>query len=776
MMTIKRLFLTLTLAAAMALPALAYEVPTHRVLTDTAVRKTWLFTDHSLMFNLGLLGASEQEFLYYRRTGKVRVGLDIYDVAELVAEGSVDEDDGERAVNHFFDPVNHRALTIAGVPVGRKSWEWAIEDEPIGDGIITSGQERSLRDARDFLERSLMYGQGDPAAAHQERGLAVSRMFLSLGHAMHHMQDMAQPQHVRNDQHFPLGFSSRYEDHTNTIRNRPDIRALMDGAQPNFPGSAFGTARDFWFNDAGTGIAQSTNRGFVSKGTNFTMTADGAATTDYALPAPMGALDFTAGELLGPLPARVQTLCGTVGANCTITMYATELNQRASMYSVFDQDLRATGLTVFYDRAQTRVITNRFFDLSRLNFEEIYGYLIPRAVAYSGGLVNHFFRGRLQVTAPKSGPYAVADHATAQGFRKVRVTVKNTTANERLASGSIYLIAKYHLNPCYKSDLTGEFTRDAAGNPVPPCANFRTPEQHVSVSLPQNIAFEVDEEKQLIFTLLDGIPFNATDLMLHVYYRGWVGAEEKSFALGAVDIAEPTYMAIYNGTDTFELEGAFYYWRHIVENIAVAPFKRIDTDENGVYTVPPDWDVTGGDMSFENYINGLKVSDAPAVPEGRFIRLALLVPQEGFDHTVIGRGRTFQRSGTSHFPAKIFQGNVFVPVHRIRNQFLQNNGTTFHGYLPVASASIETMPPSLMPDANLPVAMQMAPSLVLGVAPADNWANSISVFGAMQANVFAPMLTQSQSDRVVQPVRRTMTGPMISGPAGRNVSLPAKAQ
>jgi len=777
MMTTKRLFLILTLAAAVALPALAYETPTHRLMSDTAVRQTSLFTDHSLMFNLGLLGASEQSFIYYLRTGKVRVGLAYYDVGELVAEGSVDEDDTPKFLNHFFDPVHHRPLVIGGIPTGRQSWEWAIEDEPI-EGLVHN-QDRSLRDARDFLERSLMFNQGDPAEAEVERGLAVSNMFLSLGHAMHHMQDMAQPQHVRNDQHFPVGFASRYEDYTNRNINRSDLRALMTGSQPNFPGSpAFKTARDFWFNDGGTGIAQGTNRDFLSQGTNFTMTANGAATTDYALPVPDGTTDYTAQNLLGPLPTGLQTRCGLLGADCTITMYGTLLNERATTYSVFDQDLRATGLTVFYDRAQTVAITNRMFALNRFNFEDVYPLLLPRAVAYSGGIVNHFFRGRLQVTAPTSGAYAVADHATAQAFHKVRVTVKNTTANERLAGGSIYLVAKYHRNPCYKPDLTGEFTRDGAGNPVPPCTNFRTPEQHVSASLPQDVAFEIDQEKQLTFTILgEGIPFNATDLVLHVYYRGWVGAEEKSFALGAIDIAEPTYMAVYNGTDTFQLEGAFYYWRHIVENIAAAPFKRIDIDENGVYTTPPDWNVTGGDMGFEIIINGMKVADANAVPEGRFTRLALLVDQSGFDESIVGRAPNFTRSGTSHFPAKIFQGNTFVPVRPVRSQFQQNNASTFYAYLPVATAAIETMPPSLMPDAGVAFPMQISPGLALSVAPADNWENSLKAFGAMQADVLAPMFRQSKSDAVVaRPVRRTMTGPMTSGPAGRNVGFPAKAE
>ena len=48
----------------------------------------------------------------------------------------------------------------------------------------------------------------------------------------------------------------------------------------------------------------------------------------------------------------------------------------------------------------------------------------------------------------------------------------------------------------------------------------------------------------------------------------------------------------------------------------------------------------------------------------------------------------------------------------------------------------------------------------------------------MQADVLAPMLKQSKSDATAgaRPVRRTMTGPMTSGPAGRSIGLPAKVE
>ncbi|HYO79249.1 MAG TPA: hypothetical protein VE010_22485 [Thermoanaerobaculia bacterium] len=756
MTTMKRFFLTITLAATMALPAFAYEVDTHRQMTLVATPKTVLFTDPWLMFHLGLLPASQQEFAYYLRTGIVRTGTGIYRVHELLAEGSVDEDDTPRFMSHFYDPVNDVPLSRAGIHVGHRSWEWAVEETPIG-GIFSADQDHSLRDARDFLTRSLTYRDGTPAEAEQERGIAISQMLISLGHVMHHMQDMAQPQHVRNDQHFPYGWGSRYEYYTN--QRRGGLVPLMQLGSP-VGGTDYKRARDFWFNDAQSGIAQRTNRDFLSHGTNFMMTRNGATAGDYAHPQPQGSTDYTpeqAWALTGDtVPGGSETLCGRPAVNCTMTMYATPMTTRASTYSVFNQDLDATGVQVTYDRATgQRLVVNRLFALNRFNFEAVYGELMPRAVSYSAGIVNHFLRGRLEVTPPTVGAYSVVDHSTGEGFRKIRTTVKNVTPGEALPGGTIRLIARYRRNLCYQPDLSGEFQLNAAGQSAPPCPNYLSPNSYVAVSLEQNANFADGESKQLTFTMVDAIPLDATDLILQVYYTGTVGVEADSFAIGAVDVSEPTYMTAMNGTDTFLLNGVFYYWRDIVENIGSAPYSAIDINRNGRYDPPNDVNVTGGNMSFEIYINGMKVADAPAVPEGRFTRLAMLVDMPtGFEHRIIARGSQFARSDTYRFPGKYLQGNVGTAVGLLRNHTLQLNSTTLNAYHPTPNGSVATMPKSLMPDATLPVPLQLTPGVLLSTtAPVSTeWTSSMSVFSAIRSKSLSSMLPDRGPELQPQPL------------------------
>ena len=61
---------------------------------------------------------------------------------------------------------------------------------------------------------------------------------------------------------------------------------------------------------------------------------------------------------------------------------ASGVNARASTLSIFDQDLAPKG--------------KRLFALNRFNFNAAYPHLIPKAVGYSAGLIDYFFRGRLE--------------------------------------------------------------------------------------------------------------------------------------------------------------------------------------------------------------------------------------------------------------------------------------------------------------------------------------------------------------------------------------------
>jgi hypothetical protein len=763
MKNFQRFLLTITLAAAMALPAYAYDADvTHRQMTSVATKKSVLYTDPSILFGLGFLAPDKQLFSYYQQWDGHRTGLKNYSLADFLAEGAEEEDyfpDQSRPLNHFFDPAYNRGLTVAGILLGYRSWEFMTEPNDI------PGQDNSLKDARSYLTYALMYNDGDPAATQNQRVYAMTWVLRTLGHAMHHIQDMAQPQHVRNDQHLDkkiIGNPSRYEKYT--AAQGDALLPLMEQATPIYTPD-LKTESDFWFNSANSGIAQTVNQQFLSQGTNFQLSGTNAVTGAYAQPVPEGSTDYTVDQLFGPagltLSPKLQEACGKPALNCTITMYATALNERASTLSIFDQDLRATGVHAVFDLGSLgfKPVAYRFFDLNRFNFDDVYSWLMPRAVSYSAGLVNHFFRGKLQVSAPANGPYAVVDQSTGQGFRKVYTTVKNLTPGEALSSGSIRLIAKYHLNNCYKPDLSGEFHLEA-GQVVTPCPNYRSAEEHISVSLDQAASFAADESKQLTFTMIDPIPLNATDLMFQVYYTGQVGAEASSFALGAVDVSEPTFMAAMNGTDTFALSGAFYYWPEIVKNIGMAPYSAIDLNRNGIYDPPQDVNVTGGDVSYEIYINNLKVADAPAVPQGRFTRLAMIVDLTGFDHTIIARGSLFTRTNSFHFPAKTlywdFDRNqmMFQLVSPLRNDTLQSSATTLYAYYPAPLPDVSTMPKSLQADSTLPVPVQLTSAVILGGAPSRVSATSV------QEPAAAP-----QQDGVQRTVTPTMPPAPMSVPA-----------
>jgi hypothetical protein len=367
--------------------------------------------------------------------------------------------------------------------------------------------------------------------------------------------------------------------------------------------------------------------------------------------------------------------------------------------------------------APTTFQIDRLFDLNRFNFDDAHKYLIGQAVGYSTGLINHFFRGKLDVTAPASGPYAVTDQSTGTGFSKVRVTVKNATPGEALPAGTIQAIAKFNRNNCYKPDLSGEFTVDDTGKLLPPCPNYRSVESHARLStMPEATTFGVGESKEMTFTFSDPIPLDATDLIIQVYYRGTVGSESNTFALGAVDVSEPTFISVMNATDVFELSGtAFYYYKDIIANITLAPYSIVDLNKDGKYTVPPDVDVRGGDVKYEIKVNGTSVGTVPALGEGRFARIAALVSPLGFQLTLISFGNGFNSIDSYRMPAKTAQYdpdlNAYIvsSVALLRNHTLQYDSVTYWHYYPNTGTPLKSMPISKAIDAITPVPVQMTP-------------------------------------------------------------------
>lgn len=214
--------------------------------------------------------------------------------------------------------------------------------------------------------------------------------------------------------------------------------------------------------------------------------------------------------------------------------------------------------------------------------------MVPRAVGYSAGLINYFFRGRLEVTPIDQNVFAVLNQGTPHtmqnewprkvsaptqtfGFDTVRLKVRNiseaivesgtgqSVSQSTGGAGSrLVAIARYRLNGCYKPDLSGERQRPFSGAAVEPACGFlqrkRSARSFVSVSAPLTVTLgELDSaavEKVFDFSA-DPIPVNATDLFIQVAYRGKLGDEADGIALGIYDSSEPTFVSFWNNTDYF---------------------------------------------------------------------------------------------------------------------------------------------------------------------------------------------------------------------------------
>jgi len=377
--------------------AFAYELETHADLSQAALLSSVLSQPSSAV--LTDLGLEESVNIDRQFPGSSGVESSI---TQLFRTGARFEDSFPRPRHHFYDPFNNRPLTILGIEVGRTSPDWALEDGGQISGILGIGaQDFSFVDARGYLFKALTL----PSEADRKKNFGLT--FQTLGQVIHHLQDMAQPQHVRNDAHLdnlslfgleninPFANPSLYELWTDG--NRGSLTSLFTGYAPTYSPSdrnTFNVPRNLWHTPGGKGIADFTNRNFVSAGTNFDKPGL------FASPV----LDE------GNKTERdIQQLCADANPPCrnanltgTITFYGNPVDDRYSGGPPVNNPF-ASSLSIF-DRDLTKAGQSRIFTLNRFNFSAAHSFLIPRAVGYSAGLINYFFRGKIDFVPDPANP------------------------------------------------------------------------------------------------------------------------------------------------------------------------------------------------------------------------------------------------------------------------------------------------------------------------------------------------------------------------------------
>lgn len=244
-------------------PAFGYVQRVHRVITEEAFRRLQIDFRQKLGIDEDLDLSGEKPQL-------------------LMSDGADDEDNMARSINHFFDPIHDAPLSVwyepacLPVPTSVTAPVWALSGTALWPSPTGTDNRYNLGAARNHYFNAVV------STNKRFREFNAARLFYDLGHIVHLVQDMAQPEHVRNDQHLP---------HTNffLFDNGLDASLYEEWGQANIGGD--GSLIDFggyptvalpnyasYFHTSdlglngqprGRGLADYANRNFVTQDTNY---------------------------------------------------------------------------------------------------------------------------------------------------------------------------------------------------------------------------------------------------------------------------------------------------------------------------------------------------------------------------------------------------------------------------------------------------------------------------------------------------------------------------
>ena len=521
-----------------------------------------------------------------------------------------------RVLNHFYDPFLDRGLFFLAATAGSPAPDWALLGIDVNNN---HANQFAIGDAREAMWRALSlreYRPNEPGLIYDVPFAPTSNIqsrealrtaywattFRALGDVLHLLQDMAQPQHTRNDPHSGRGcygtvclggHASYYENYVDaratgagsfrlrerlfeTYQPTPDIAeqvAINPLSYDGYPTVRFSQFQDFFSTAThgaslgGLGLANYSNQGFYSVGTNI-------LETSYPRPSVSGeslqrlvVLEGTVKNALGEfIPKGTLTLLVGPVLDALHPDFSDGAAVKLSSLGAFDQFLLP-------GRGQ--------YSLNHYNYDDQARLLIPRAVAYSAGLLDYFFRGKMEISLPDEGVYSILDHSTFappapqtnslldfKGFSKIKLRLKNTTADitppqgppikQEMSSGTLVAVMKFRRNLCYVDTLDNEITS------VEETQACRNPVEEIVVSDPlinQSVPFgdaSHPNGPELTFTFQRELPINAWDVILQIVYRGRLGSEDDAVAVMSKDISEPTFTTIYNDTDFVSLGGTCY--------------------------------------------------------------------------------------------------------------------------------------------------------------------------------------------------------------------------
>lgn len=497
-------------------PALGYNKNIHNTATGESINSS-SFIDY-LTNKLGLTSRTEfSDGLFERKTAMA-----------WIKSGGTREDDFPRFLTHFYDPTTGNGLYFLIQQTSSKDWAKNISGNQWNWVLALDNFYTALTSTNAYI---------------RETRLAAT--FRGMGQIMHLVEDLTAPAHVRNDPHIPVSRDKDFYEAFTDKNFNPAKGIISYTGYPVVDLSTFSNFDSFWKN-GGKGLAEFTNQNFLSRNTNLD-------DNKYSLPVAIG--EWIAQET--PVPGKPSVDVKYIQGYVT-DPYRPEKSapiNRLAAVSYFDFEMKKLnpGKSVY--------------TLNDAVHREYANFLVPRAVGYTAGMLNYFFRGSIELSLPAQGVYGLAAPGSS-GYREIRVKARNSTANEAMTGGTVLLVVKYKLA---QSDPFLSVPVDAG-----PEQYIVAPEKTGIASLASSTATE------LAFDIsATPLPLWAVDVYFQVVYRGQLGSEADAVAVGFKDISEPTPIDIVNNMDVVCVND------NLLAAGSPAAVTAVDTNDNGY----ADWDV-----------------------------------------------------------------------------------------------------------------------------------------------------------------------------------------
>jgi hypothetical protein len=347
-----------------------------------------------------------------------------------IRQGAVHEDDTPRFGDHFYTLTPTR---LPGQVRGLTDWSESLilpagTSNSFAWGTVPGLPKPSLAGVP---PASITNTENWPCARSYELGALtktnstdrsanLAHMLYALGHVLHLNQDLSQPDHVRNDEHFLA--ARRWIEKFGSKNYRYEVNAfpLEPRGWSNWQSHGFSKLLDFW------------DRGKFSNGGSTGLDADARGDSE----AKLGLAEFSNGNFLGedatyaeffgandwhyfPFPSLKNTtqpqinphnLLGTVSR--TITLSNGKQGNRLYI------DKTGAGIIVSNHSALHYFAVKHSPKMSSPEMgvgltindpnvlQEYHSILIPKAIEYSAGILDYFFRGKLDVAV---GPGSTAE-------------------------------------------------------------------------------------------------------------------------------------------------------------------------------------------------------------------------------------------------------------------------------------------------------------------------------------------------------------------------------